>query len=77
MVVIDPDVCIDCGVCVIECPAKAIQSDTQPGAEKWVNLNRELSQKWPVIDQPKAPLADADSWKEKKGCRLAFLKKEP
>ncbi len=27
MLVIDPDVCIDCGVCVPECPVDAISSD--------------------------------------------------
>ena len=30
MLVIHPDECIDCGVCVPECPAEAIFPDTDP-----------------------------------------------
>ena len=29
--VINPDECIDCGVCEPECPAEAIKPDTEPG----------------------------------------------
>ncbi len=39
MLVIHPDECIDCGVCVPECPVDAIQPDTDPGLEKWLSLN--------------------------------------
>ena len=31
MLVIDPEVCIDCGVCEPECPPEAIKADTEPG----------------------------------------------
>ena len=31
MLVIHPDECIDCGVCVPECPVDAIKPDTDPG----------------------------------------------
>jgi len=34
MLVIDPDVCIDCGVCEPECPAEAIHPDTKSGLER-------------------------------------------
>ena len=30
MLVIHPDECIDCGVCVPECPVDAIEPDTEP-----------------------------------------------
>ena len=33
MLVIHPDECIDCGVCVPECPAEAIVPDSDPAAE--------------------------------------------
>ena len=37
MLVIHPDnECIDCGVCVPECPVDAIKPDTEPGLEKWI-----------------------------------------
>ena len=52
-----PDECIDCGVCVPECPVDAIKADTEPGLKKWIELNREYAQKWPNItakkDMPK------------------------
>jgi ferredoxin len=62
MLVIHPDECIDCGVCVPECPAEAIISDSEPGATAtWLELNREYSAKWPNIVGKKPPLADADA----------------
>jgi ferredoxin len=62
MLVINPDECIDCGVCEPECPAEAIL----PEAEhllKWVELNREYSAKWPNITTKKAAPVDADEFK--------------
>ena len=49
MLVIKPDECIDCGVCEPECPAEAIIPDTDPGADKWVEVNREYAEVWPNI----------------------------
>jgi ferredoxin len=72
MLVIDPEVCIDCGVCVPECPIKAIIPDTDPDASPWVELNQRLSQKWPVIRQKKPAPFDADEWKDKPN-KLSFL----
>ena len=43
MLVINPDECIDCGVCEPECPVEAILPDTEDEAEKWLELNREYS----------------------------------
>ena len=60
MLVIHPDECIDCGVCEPECPADAIRPDTDEGMEKWVDFNREYSERWPVILEAKDPLPTAD-----------------
>lgn len=49
MLVIHPDECIDCGVCEPECPIDAIIPDSEPEAEKWLELNREYSEQWPVL----------------------------
>ena len=49
MLVIHPDECIDCGVCVPECPVDAIKPDTEPGLEKWLRLNAEYAKVWPNI----------------------------
>ena len=40
--VINPDECIDCGVCEPECPAEAILPDTEPGLEKWIENQRRI-----------------------------------
>ena len=76
MLVIDPDVCIDCGVCVIECPAKAIKADTEAGAEKWLAFNRTYAEKWPTITEAKAPLKNADAQKDTPG-KIKDLDKNP
>jgi ferredoxin len=64
--VIDPDVCIDCGLCVPECPTEAIfAEDDLP--EKWseyVEINAKYTPDWPVIDAQKSPLPEADDMKE-------------
>ncbi len=62
--VIDPDECIDCTLCEPECPAEAIVSedDLPPDQEKFLQLNEELSQIWPVITQRKDPPPDAEEW---------------
>jgi ferredoxin len=62
MLVIDPDVCIDCGVCVPECPAEAIVADTDPAAQPYLELNRRFAQIWPNITIRKPPPADAATW---------------
>ena len=43
MLVIKPDECIDCGVCEPECPVDAIKADTEPGSEKWLEINKKYS----------------------------------
>ncbi len=62
---INPDECIDCGVCVPECPVDAIVADheLQPETrEKWDEINRRVSD-WNVniIDRTE-PLGDAKEW---------------
>jgi ferredoxin len=64
MLVIDPDQCIDCGVCVPECPAEAIIPDTHDDAVQWIELNREYSKAWPNITKKTQVPADADDWLE-------------
>lgn len=62
MLVIDPAECIDCGVCVPECPADAIVPDSEPSAAGWVDINRKWAAIWPTIEGPGARPADADDW---------------
>jgi ferredoxin len=63
MLVINPDECIDCGVCEPECPPNAILPDTEKGLEKWLELNRDMSAAWPNITRKGEPPGDADQWK--------------
>ena len=64
MLVIDPDECIDCALCVPECPVEAIfaEDDVPAGQEHFTALNAELTKKWPVIIERKEPPADAEDW---------------
>ncbi len=67
MLVINPDECIDCGVCVPECPIDAIVADTDPKAEQFLELNREYSMgKWPNITHKKPALPEAEEFKNVK-----------
>jgi ferredoxin len=63
MLVINPDQCIDCGVCELECGANAIVSDLTPDSERWVEINRKYSQIWPNITKKGEVPSDADDWK--------------
>jgi ferredoxin len=73
---IDPDGCIDCAVCVPECPANAIvaDSDLSPDQRSFLELNAELSKIWKPITRQKPSLADADEWKDKPN-KLQYLEK--
>ena len=60
--VINPDECIDCGVCEPECPAEAILPDTEPGIEKWLDINTKFAAIWPNITNNNGALPDAKDW---------------
>jgi len=67
-IVIDPDECIDCGVCVPECPVDAIvaESDIDVSQHPYIALNAELSKVWPTILKKKPALTTADEFKDVK-----------
>jgi len=62
--VIDPDECIDCTLCVAECPVEAIyaEDDLPEDQRHFIALNAELSKNWKVIVEKIDPLPDADEW---------------
>ena len=64
MLVIDPDECIDCAVCVPECPVGAIfaEEDVPADQQDFIAENAALARKWPVIARIKPAPADADQW---------------
>ena len=69
--VIHPDECVDCGVCVPECPVNAIYWDIEvpTDQQEFFQLNKELSAIWPSITEMKDPPPDSDDWIEVKDKR--------
>jgi len=60
---INPDECIDCTLCVAECPAEAIfaEDDVPADQQEFIALNARLAQVWPVITSRKSALEDAEA----------------
>ena len=60
--VIDPEECIDCTLCVPECPIEAIydEADLPDDQMSFIELNAELAKSWPVITEMKPALEGAD-----------------
>ena len=72
--VIDPEECIDCDVCVAECPAEAIfsEDDLPEGQEQFIEINARLAKQWPVINVTTDPLPEAEKWDGVKG-KIKYL----
>ena len=64
MLVIDPAECIDCTLCVAECPAQAIlpEDEVSPTEAHFLALNAELARHWPVISRRIPAPPDAVEW---------------
>ncbi|MFP3018828.1 MAG: ferredoxin FdxA [Candidatus Hodgkinia cicadicola] len=60
--VINPEECIECGVCEPECPAGAIKHSSEPKMNDWINLNAKYAKLWPNISKRKSPLPKADEF---------------
>ena len=73
---IDPDECIDCAVCIPECPEAAIfaEEDVPEDQQEFIALNAELAREWPSITRRKPYPDDADQYHGVKG-KLKFLKR--
>lgn len=67
MLVINPDECIDCGLCEPECPAEAIfdECDLPEDQKQFYDINVKYSQEWPNIVEMQSPPEDADDWNGK------------
>lgn len=62
--VIDPEECIDCALCEPECPIDAIfaEEDLPDDQERYLDINAELAQNWPVIIAQKPPMEEHEKW---------------
>ena len=67
MLYINPEDCIDCDACRVECPVEAIfHEDDVPGEWKdFVQLNADMAMKTPMITEKKVPLVDDTSAAER------------
>src|SRR5262245_19941510 len=63
MLVIQPEECMDCGVCEAECAADAILPDSEGGMEKWLEITRQYADEWRNITRKGEAPADVDQWK--------------
>ncbi|HLF24559.1 MAG TPA: ferredoxin FdxA [Burkholderiales bacterium] len=74
--VIDPDECIDCTLCVPECPVNAIyaEDDVPEDLKQFLKLNAELAKGWPVITEKKDAPPDAAEW-ENKPNKIEYLER--
>ncbi len=74
--VVISDDCVDCDLCVAECPANAIfyEEDVPKDQVHFIPLNIELSLIWPNITSKKDALEDADHW-DGKDEKFRYLKR--
>ncbi len=75
MLVINPDECIDCGVCETECPVKAIKPESIELIE-WVERAKIFSDQWFNITTKKQPLPNADFYKNEKNKFEKYVKSD-
>lgn len=61
---INPEECVDCGLCVPECPEEAIvpESELDNSNIHFLVLNEKLSQQWPAIMESITPLSEHAEW---------------
>ncbi|MBK5416188.1 ferredoxin FdxA [Pseudomonas sp. TH31] len=73
-IVINPEECVDCGLCLPECPEEAIQPENQLNDvnHHFIQLNAELAKRWPVILQRIEPLPEHEKWSRQPN-KLALL----
>ncbi len=76
MLVINPDECIDCGVCEPECPVEAIRPESDD-LLKWVEVARAHAPNWPNLTVKKPELPDAEEFKGKEGKFEQFFSDKP
>ncbi len=76
MLIINPDECIDCGVCEPECPVEAIRPESDE-LLKWAELARAHAAAWPNLTRKKSAPPDADEFRGKEGKFEAFFSDKP
>ena len=72
---IDPEECIDCTLCVAECPVEAIfaEDDVPEDQQEFIEINAKLAKVWPIITARKDPLPDADKFSNETNKRKLLI----
>src|SRR3546814_11852853 len=67
--VIDPESCIDCTLCVAECPVDAIypEDDVPGGQEHFLAINAELAPQWPRSEERRVGKEGASTGRSRGG----------
>ncbi|KIE05597.1 Ferredoxin-2 [Candidatus Jidaibacter acanthamoeba] len=76
MLVINPDECIDCGVCEPECPAEAIKPESED-LMQWMEINKKFSVQWPNITEKHPHAPDAEQFNGKEGKYEEYFSEKP
>ena len=72
------NICIDCGVCVPECPVDAIIPDTEDDPDgKWLEINSKYAKLWPVITVKKDPPEDREKYESETGKFEKYFSERP
>jgi ferredoxin len=75
---INPDECIDCGVCEPECPVDAIKPDTEDDPDgKWLRINSDYAKVWPNITVKGEPPADREDFERETGKFEKYFSEKP
>jgi ferredoxin len=74
---IDPDGCIDCAVCVPECPENAIfaEDDVPDDQKQFIAINAELAKIWKPITKSKESMPEHEKWTGVAN-KLQYLKRD-
>lgn len=72
MMVIDPNECIDCSVCIPECPVNAIcyEDDVPADQQAMIEFNRSLSAEAPVLTRRHKPLPTSSLFRSVSGKQI-------
>lgn len=76
MLVIDPTLCIDCGLCEPACPTNAIVHESDGRAVEWLPINRSFSSAWPDVVRKGHSCVDAEAWRHRPN-KSALFSAEP
>jgi ferredoxin len=76
MLVINPDECIDCGVCIPECPEEAI-FQTNDKNNPWYKHNEYFGKIWPNITKQKSPMPEYEQYSNSTEDKTKLFKAAP